>query len=41
MTVFVQWMWAYVTNQPGSRLIVKHRPASSARPAAGEQRLRA
>ena len=24
-TVFLQWMWMYVTNQPGSRLIIRHR----------------
>jgi NADH:quinone reductase (non-electrogenic) len=23
-TVFVQWVWTYITRQPGSRLIVKH-----------------
>ena len=23
-TVFVQWVWTYVTNQRGSRLIVRH-----------------
>lgn len=28
MIVFVQWMWSYFTNQPGSRLIVTHRDAS-------------
>jgi NADH dehydrogenase FAD-containing subunit len=26
--VFMQWMWMYVTNQPGSRLIIKHRDRS-------------
>jgi NADH dehydrogenase len=26
--VFMQWMWMYVTNQPGSRLIIRHRERS-------------
>jgi NADH dehydrogenase FAD-containing subunit len=25
LTVFVQWMWTYLSNQPGSRLIIEHR----------------
>ena len=25
LSVFVQWMWTFITNQRGSRLIVKHR----------------
>ncbi len=28
--VFMQWMWMYVTNQPGSRLIIRHRDRSVA-----------
>src|SRR5262249_40122327 len=31
-TVFVQWVWTYVTRQPGSRLIVQHQPAAVAKP---------
>jgi NADH dehydrogenase FAD-containing subunit len=26
VTVFVQWVWTYITGQRGSRLIVKHHP---------------
>jgi len=26
VSVFVQWVWTYLTGQPGSRLIVNHRP---------------
>src|SRR5262249_35679611 len=29
-SVFLQWMWAYVTRQPGSRLIVQHHTSSPA-----------
>ena len=28
-TVFVQWAWTYITSQPGSRLIVRHKPAAA------------
>jgi NADH:ubiquinone reductase (H+-translocating) len=31
-TVFVQWVWTYVTRQPGSRLIVQHKSAAVAKP---------
>jgi NADH:ubiquinone reductase (H+-translocating) len=31
-TVFLQWVWMYTTNQPGSRLIVGHRSRSLATP---------
>jgi len=30
LMVFLQWAWQYVTNQPGSRLIVAHRDGSGA-----------
>src|SRR6202000_990771 len=30
VSVFVQWVWTYITGQRGSRLIVNHRTASAA-----------
>ena len=30
VSVFVQWVWTYVTGQRGSRLIVNHHAPSSA-----------
>jgi len=30
LTVFVQWIWTYVTSQPGSRLIVRPRETDAA-----------
>jgi NADH dehydrogenase len=40
-TVFVQWVWTYVTNQPGSRLIIEHHRESAAAPLTlSEQRLK-
>ncbi len=42
LTVFVQWVWTYVTKQPGSRLIINHRQESnSAAMALAQQRLKA
>jgi NADH:ubiquinone reductase (H+-translocating) len=42
LTVFVQWVWTYVTKQPGSRLIINHRQESnSAAMALVQQRLKA
>jgi NADH dehydrogenase FAD-containing subunit len=32
VTVFVQWVWTYVTSQPGSRLIIEHHQEPAARP---------
>jgi NADH:quinone reductase (non-electrogenic) len=29
LTVLVQWMWTYLSNQPGSRLIIEHRQVRS------------
>jgi NADH:ubiquinone reductase (H+-translocating) len=34
LTVFLQWVWTYVTGQRGDRLIVDHRGAELAKPAA-------
>jgi len=34
LTVFLQWVWTYVTGQRGDRLIVDHRGAVLAKPAA-------
>ena len=34
LTVFLQWLWTYVTGQRGSRLIVNHHGSEPARPAA-------
>jgi NADH dehydrogenase FAD-containing subunit len=34
LTVFLQWVWTYVTGQRGDRLIVDHREAEFAKPAA-------
>jgi NADH dehydrogenase len=34
LTVFLQWIWTYVTGQRGDRLIVKHHGAELAKPAA-------
>jgi NADH dehydrogenase FAD-containing subunit len=31
-TVFVQWVWTYITSQPGSRLIVRHQPVPETAP---------
>jgi len=33
VSVFVQWVWTYLTGQRGSRLIVNHHGAESAKPA--------
>jgi NADH:quinone reductase (non-electrogenic) len=33
--VFMQWMWMYLTNQPGSRLIIRHRDRAAAATPAG------
>jgi hypothetical protein len=32
VSVFVQWVWTYVTGQRGSRLIVNHRGPESSKP---------
>jgi NADH:ubiquinone reductase (H+-translocating) len=34
LTVFLQWVWTYITGQRGDRLIVDHRGAELAKPAA-------
>jgi NADH dehydrogenase len=34
LTVFLQWIWTYITGQRGDRLIVDHRGAELAKPAA-------
>ncbi len=34
LTVFLQWVWTYVTGQRGDRLIVNHDRAELAKPAA-------
>jgi NADH dehydrogenase len=34
LTVFLQWVWTYFTDQRGSRLIVNHHGSEPARPAA-------
>jgi NADH dehydrogenase FAD-containing subunit len=34
LTVFLQWVWTYVTGQRGDRLIVNHHGSEPARPAA-------
>lgn len=34
LTVFLQWVWTYVTGQRGDRLIVNHKGAELAKPAA-------
>jgi NADH dehydrogenase len=36
MSVFLQWVWTYITGQRGSRLIVNHHGAEQARPAVRE-----
>src|ERR1700720_3538905 len=33
LTVFLQWVWTYVTGQRGSRLIVKHHGSETGKPA--------
>ena len=35
LTVFLQWVWTYVTGQRGDRLIVNHRSAQPAEVALG------
>jgi NADH:ubiquinone reductase (H+-translocating) len=35
LTVFLQWVWTYVTGQRGDRLIVSHHGAELAKPVAG------
>src|SRR6201993_3989968 len=35
LSVFLQWVWTYVTGQRGDRLIVNHHGAELAKPAAG------
>jgi len=34
-TVFLQWVWMYLTNQPGSRLIIRHRDRVAAMAGSG------
>jgi NADH dehydrogenase len=34
LSVFLQWVWTYVTGQRGDRLIVNHHGAELAKPAA-------
>ena len=36
VSVFLQWVWTYLTGQRGSRLIVNHYGAQQAKPASGE-----
>ena len=36
VSVFVQWVWTYLTGQRGSRLIVNHHSAEPSKPAVGE-----
>jgi NADH dehydrogenase len=36
VSVFVQWVWTYVTGQRGSRLIVNHYGGRRAKPARGD-----
>jgi NADH:ubiquinone reductase (H+-translocating) len=36
LSVFLQWMWTYVTGQRGSRLIVNHHSSEPVSPAVGE-----
>jgi NADH:quinone reductase (non-electrogenic) len=38
VTVFVQWIWTYLTKQPGSRLIVRHRRETEAAVVASPER---
>lgn len=38
LTVFVQWVWTYVTKQPGSRLIVRPHREPAGTPAASLER---
>jgi NADH dehydrogenase FAD-containing subunit len=39
VSVFLQWVWTYVTGQRGSRLIVNHHSAERAQPAVREPQL--
>jgi NADH dehydrogenase len=39
VSVFLQWVWTYVTGQRGSRLIVNHYGAERTQPAARESQL--
>lgn len=36
LSVFLQWIWTYVTGQRGSRLIVNHHPSTAERAPVGE-----
>jgi NADH dehydrogenase len=38
VTVFVQWVWTYVTNQRGARLVVGHHSESSEATASSRER---
>ena len=35
LTVFLQWVWTYLTGQRGDRLIVNHYDSAASKPAPG------